>query len=719
MITVDPITFEIVRHRLFRAVDEAILTLKHVSGSPITNEAHDLMVSLYTAEGDLLMGGVGFLHHMSCASEACKAIIRRFKGRISDGDMFLLNDPYTAALHTSDVYIVSPIHFEGELVAWSACFVHVSDIGAMNPGGFCPDARDIFTEGFSSPGIRIIERGQVCEDVFDTFLNMVRAPELVALDIRSMIACNHVARERIQALFAKYTAATVAHIGVTLITQSEALLRARLLELPDGHWTARQFMDVEGDLHEIRLAMTKRADALVFDFTGSSPQSSRGVNCTRWGSWGGLLAPLYPLLCHDITWNEGVMKPVGMVVPETSIVNASRPAPVSIATVGAIQAVNDVSLICLSKMLAASEKYAAEATAVWQGSNLCIHLFGRNHRNQEVIGSTTDTFAGSGGARWAADGIDLGGEIPNPISRMANVETNEAMYPIRYLFRRRMRDSGGAGEFRGGTGGEYAMTPHDSPIGEMGFVVSGKGVDFPMSHGLSGGYPGGPARYIICRGAQEPGKPSAAIPLSLEEIGGRREASSFGVYHVREEDIFYVNWNGAGGVRDPLDRDPAAVLRDFAEGLVSESAARNLYGVLLSEGGLDADATRSLRSSMRADRGSASHLQIVGRACKHCGAGKDGATFKIRQRPLRDLDRSYTTAANAVLAELICAGCGALLDSEVTKVGALPLFDEMTIEPSICREQPDDGCAGAENGQCPANGTPVAATAWENPKRPA
>ena len=97
MLTVDPITFEIVRHRLFRAVDEAILTLKHVSGSPITNEAHDLMVSLYTAEGDLLMGGVGFLHHMSCASEACKAIIRRFKGRIFEGDMFLLNDPYTAA----------------------------------------------------------------------------------------------------------------------------------------------------------------------------------------------------------------------------------------------------------------------------------------------------------------------------------------------------------------------------------------------------------------------------------------------------------------------------------------------------------------------------------------------------------------------------------------------------------------------------------------------
>src|SRR5262249_46349457 len=158
------------------------------------------------------------------ASEACKAILRRFDRRINEGDMFLLNDPYTAALHTSDVYIVSPIHYAGALIAWSACFVHVSDIGAMNPGGFCPEARDIFTDGFSSPGLRLIERGKVCEDVFDTFLNMVRVPELVALDVRSMIACNNVARERLQALYERYGPDAVSGVSRTLIAQSEELL---------------------------------------------------------------------------------------------------------------------------------------------------------------------------------------------------------------------------------------------------------------------------------------------------------------------------------------------------------------------------------------------------------------------------------------------------------------------------------------------------------------
>ena len=321
----DPMTFSIIRHRLFRIVDEAVITLKHVSGSAITNEGHDLMVSLYRADGSLLMGGVGFLHHLTSAAEACKSIIRRFEGRIREGDVFLLNDPYTAALHTSDIYLVAPIHFEGRLVAWSACFVHVYDIGAMNPGGFSPQSVAIYTEGFSSPGIKIVDQGEMVQDVIDTMLNMVRSPEMVMLDLRSMIACNNVARERIQALTAKYGYETVDAAGWELIRQSEMLFRARLKELPDGEWQSRQYLDVNGETATVRLTMTKTGDSLVFDFTGSSEQSRHAINCTKWASLGGLFAPLFPLLCHDITWNEGVIRPVEMIAPEGSIVNCTRP----------------------------------------------------------------------------------------------------------------------------------------------------------------------------------------------------------------------------------------------------------------------------------------------------------------------------------------------------------------------------------------------------------
>ena len=363
--------------------------------------------------------------------------------------------------------------------------------------------------------------------------------------------------------------------------------------------------------------------------------------------------------------------------------NATRPAPVSIATVGAIQAVNNASLICLSKMLASSPKYAHEATAVWQGSHLCIHLFGRNHRGQEVIGSTTETFAGSGGGRWGADGIDLGGEIPNPISRMANVETNEAMYPIRYLFRRRMPDSGGAGEFRGGTGGEYAMVPHDAPTGEVGFVISGKGVDFPMSHGLTGGYPGSPGRYEICRGAQ-PADGGTAPSYRLGEIGGTHEVVSFGVYHVHNEDVFYVRWNGGGGLGDPLQRDPQAVARDVAESVVSAVAARALYGVICSpEGRVDTDATQRRRDEMRAQRMQTNVTVPSGLRCPACGEAAtsgDAGTAAVHERLMSEIVPSYTTGPLTALAEIVCRRCGALLDTQVTMQGAGPLLNDQSPE---------------------------------------
>ncbi|MBD9375440.1 hydantoinase B/oxoprolinase family protein [Rhizobium sp. ARZ01] len=593
----DPMTFSIIRHRLFRIIDEAVITLKHVSGSAITNEGHDLMVSLYGADGSLLMGGVGFLHHLTSAAEACKAIIRRFEGRIREGDVFLLNDPYTAALHTSDIYLVAPIHYGGKLVAWSACFVHVYDIGAMNPGGFSPQSTDIFTEGFSSPGIKIVDQGEMVQDVVDTMLNMVRSPEMVMLDLRSMIACNNVARERTQALIAKYGVETVESAGNELIRQSEMLFRQRLQELPDGSWQSRQYLDVEGETATVRLTMTKTGDRLTFDFSGSSPQSRHAINCTKWAALGGLFAPLFPLLCYDITWNEGIIRLVEMIAPEGTIVNCTRPAPVSVATVGAIQSVNNAACATIGKMLAASDKFREQATAVWHANHFAIFKFGRNQKGTMSIGILTETFAGAGGARSFADGVEIGGEVPNPISRMANVETIEASFPIRYLFRKRKEDSGGPGLWRGGTGGELAIVPHKAPDGGLHYVISGKGSRHPMSDGLAGGYPGAPNSYQWAK------KDETQKDGDDSRLPGAAQSVSWGVYPLMGEDALYVRWNGGGGYGDPLEREPGHVSRDVAEGLVSVTAAREIYGVALNDTRkLDPDATAALRREMKARR---------------------------------------------------------------------------------------------------------------------
>ncbi len=600
----DPMTFSIIRHRLFRIVDEAVITLKHVSGSAITNEGHDLMVSLYRADGTLLMGGVGFLHHLTSAAEACKSIIRRFEGDIGEGDIFLLNDPYTAALHTSDIYLVAPIHFEGRLVAWSACFVHVYDIGAMNPGGFSPESPDVFTEGFSTPGIKLVAGGEIRQDVLDTLLNMVRGPEMVTLDLRSMIACNNVARDRMQSLMRRYGAEEVDGACAKLVEQSEKLFRARLQELPDGQWQSRQYLDVNGETARVALTMTKEDDRLIFDFSGSDPQSRFSINCTYWAALGGLFAPLFPLLCYDITWNEGVIRPVEMIAPEGTIVNCRRPAPVSVATVGAIQSVNNAACNTIGKMLAASETYREEATAVWHANHFAIFKFGRNKRGGESIGILTETFAGAGGARSFDDGVDIGGEIPNPISRMANVESVEAAFPIRYLFRRRAPDSGGPGEFRGGTGGELALVPHKAPDGGLHYVISGKGARHPMSEGLAGGYPGAPNSYVWIHAPEDGVNEPVWAPEGTTSIPGERQRVSWGVFPLMGRDALHVRWNGGGGYGDPLDRAPARVLDDVAEGVVTVESADAIYGVVLEHSGegIDSNATRARREKLRLAR---------------------------------------------------------------------------------------------------------------------
>ncbi|MDE0513807.1 MAG: hydantoinase B/oxoprolinase family protein [Gammaproteobacteria bacterium] len=677
---IDPITFSIIRHRLFRVVDEAVITLKNVSGSAITNEGHDLMVSLYRADGTLLMGGVGFLHHLTSAAEACKSIIRRFRGDIHAGDVFLLNDPYTAALHTSDVYLVAPIHYRGELVAWSACFVHVYDIGATNPGGFCPDAENIYTEGFSSPGIRLVGKGEINRAVMDTFLNMVRSPDMVALDLNSMIACNNVARERMLALIEKYGFETVDETCKTLIARSEEKLRARLRELPDGQWQSRQYLSVKDEIYRVELTMTKRDDSLIFDFSGSSEQSRYAINCTRWASLGGLFAPLFPLLCYDITWNEGVISPITMIAPEGTIVNCTRPAPVSVATVGAIQSVNNAACTTIGKLLSASEKYAPEASAVWHANHFAVFLFGQNQHNKLAIGILTETFAGAGGARAWADGIEVGGEIPNPISRMANVETVEYTFPIRYLYRRRLKDSGGPGRYRGGVGMELSFVPHDAPDGGMHYVVSGKGSKFPMSEGLAGGYPGSPNAYIWVKnnGAKE------------DAIPGDQQAVDWGVFPLMGKDALYVRWNGGGGYGDPLSRPPQDVARDIRNGLTSPEFAESVYGVIIDTGTGEAkpSLTEKKRTELVAQRKNGGQFESVAGApvtCKHCGqslGGTDGnwkESVSVQETPMHSLGGPYASGGEVLLRSFSCPGCGILVDTETAMQGDPYLNDRLLI----------------------------------------
>lgn len=710
--SVDPITFEIVRHKLFQVLDEAIIALENVSGSPITNEGHDMMVSLYRANGGLLVGGVGFLHHLTSAAQAVKHIIQDYSEDpgIFEDDLFFLNDAYTAALHPPDIYMISPIHYKGKLVGFVANFVHVTDIGAIDPGGFCPRAEESFHEGFVSRGLKLIERGKIRKDVMDTILNMVRDPGMVALDFKSQIAANNVAKMRMFDLMDEYGEDTVDEVGRQLIEQSEDLLRRRLLELPNGTWRARQYIDHPNKIYTINLAMTKKDDTLTYDFTGSSEQAPVGINCSYWAAWGGMFAPIFPLLAYDITWNEGITKPIRMIAPEGTVVNARRPAPLTIATISAIQIINNLSTLCLSKMFGASKKYSDHATAVWHGSHAHITTFGISGSGNYFVSPLTDTFGGAAGARAFKDGVDIGGEIPNVVSRWGNVETHEEMLPLIYVYRRMVKDSGGPGKYRGGVCHEYAITPHGSPAHSLGTVLYGKGVISPQSAGIFGGYPGCNVDYILFHEGID--WKEEKLPTNLASSSGKpAEHVQWGVYNLKDGDMLYIRFMGGGGYGDPIDRDPDLFLADVLRGLVSAGCAKDIYGVIIDpgKGKVDFSGTVKERESIRKSRLNGMKVRVVERVphiketdhpineylqsvdgkggrsvqCIWCGEMICGENMKWKEKvPAKTFPTSQAGPFRPAndqffLREFYCPSCATLLETEVLKQGDSPLYDEI------------------------------------------
>jgi N-methylhydantoinase B len=700
---VDPVTFAVIRHKLNQVVDEAILALENASGSPTTAEGHDMMVSLYRADGGLMLGGVGFLHHLSSAAQAVKVILEFFADDpgIDEGDVFMLNDSYVAALHPPDVYIISPAYFEGVLRGFVANFVHVTDIGAIDPGGFSPNSRNRFHEGFQTRGLKLVERGKPRKDVIETVLNQVREPDLVALDIRSQMAANHVAIERMQRLYGDYGVELVDAVSEEMLRLSERLMRERLQELPDGTWRARQYVDMPDRLHHVEVRLDKRDDSLSFDFTGTGEQSVLGINNSYWATWGAVLAPIYPLLAWDLTWNEGMLKPISLVAPRGTLVNCQRPGPVSVATVSMIKICNNLSNLLISRMLDSSPKYHRRASAVWDGAHASIMLSGRQAGDEGFIVSITDKFAGAGGATGGADGVDIGGELPNGVSRWANAETHELHNPVLYLYRNALVDSGGPGEHRGGVTHEYAIVPHGATGGEIHLTLTSKGLGLPMSIGLSGGYPGSTTEGLLIRDVNV-----SELPDSLAATRGERERIQWGEFVIRETDAFYAHYMGGGGYGDPLARDADRVAADIRIATVSVDAARAIYGVVLDAGGHpDVAATRARRLELRGLRLGRDVPEVVGERstvrrtpqrinsylqctddgvqCTWCGSlvAVGGTPWKLaalrRDRTAVEIGQPSAWIDGLVLRQYFCPTCAILFDSDVALVDDPPLHDEI------------------------------------------
>jgi N-methylhydantoinase B len=596
--SVDPITFEILSHRLYQIAKEMGTALERVGGTVNTTQMHDYMASLYLANGDVLSAGDSMGWHVACAGFAVKRIIERFENNagIHPDDIFLLNDPYLAAIHQSDVYMISPIHFRGQLVGWSATFVHVMDIGAMSPGGNSPGATEICHEGIRIPGIKLVEGGKLRQDLFDAFINMTRQPVMVGLDLKCEIAANNVAKARMQALYEQFGPELVTAVSQEMLHYSEAILRRRISEIPDGSWSDTGSIHA-GETWNVHVKLTKKDDRLLFDFTGSSAQAKKGINLPYHATFGACYESILCTLAYDLPKNHGALKPLEVIAPAGTVVNPTPPAPVSLNTTSGGATVKFVANSALMQMLATSEKWQNEVMALNAGHRLARHA-GVNQHGKYYVSTLSEGALDGTGARSYKDGDDTGRGLS-----CHNIEWLEANFPLLYLFRRNTKGGAGAGRYRGGTGGESALTVHDAPEGKIKGVALGVAGLRNSGQGMFGGYPGAPSLLMLKEGTKVDAVIAAEkAPDQLDDIGGEGRLLPYCEFDIGKNDVLYMRMSSGGGYGDPLDREPERVLIDIENGIVSQQEAREIYGVVVAGEALDAVGTEELRVNLRRQR---------------------------------------------------------------------------------------------------------------------
>ena len=548
----DPVTFEVIKHRLWQINDEQGLAIKTISASPIVVEGNDYNVGLFTADAELVTAGIGSLVHVTTMGDAVASIMQN-ASEIRDGDAFLTNDPFLGALHQNDVVLAAPIFRGGRIFMWAANVLHHADVGGIDAGSFCINARTIF-EDPPRFFMKIVDRGVPVAEAEHTMLANSRLPESVAIDLRAQIGALNVAGERLRRLLDERGDELVRAVMDRSIDIAERQVRDLLRALPDGSWTGAAFMDGVrvGDDRVCRVAVTlsSEGDSLHFDYTGSSEQVDAAVNCTASATFAGSAVPLYSFLCQGgIDWNDGLKRCMRVTAPEGTVVNARHPAPVSISTVGFRWLATVAAAQAVARMFASSEAFRDRACPSWNVSSNCNNIFAVRADGSR-IGAMLSDHRGSGAAgRSFGDGFDHAGTITSYASSIGNVEGTEWKLPVRYLYRRRLADSGGAGEFRGGVTCEAALAPYG--VDELALKSTNTaGTEQTNAHGMEGGYPGAGSQAAIVRGAERDGHlgATADIPPLPDFPGGRQLAAVEG----RRD-------GGAGTTSSPSGRPAAAV----------------------------------------------------------------------------------------------------------------------------------------------------------------
>jgi N-methylhydantoinase B len=555
MTTIDdisPIELEIIHNALTAAAAEMDVTVWRTSRSTIVRELLDYSTAIFDRDGWNVAQAARIPSHLNSMSTFLTEILASHipPEQWQPGDVVISNDPYCGGQHLPDIVAFKPVFHQGRRVGFVGTLCHHLDVGGSSPGSYGSSATEIFQEGLRIPPVKFIEAGRLVEPIRAILLQNVRQPELLWGDLQSQIASLNIGEASIERLVAKLGEARFEHALEQLLDASEAGMRAVIGRIPDGTYAFEDKIDDDGITSEpivIRAQVTVSGDEMTVDLTGCSPQSLGPSNATLASTCSTVFYTLMATADVPVASNAGCYRPVKVVAPPGTCVNAASPAPVvhriaighRLATVlfGALhQAIPD-------RMPAAY--YAVSYVVTFQTIDPQL---GRKVLVEIEIGGCGG-LPHADGASAHSFGMHNNANIP--------MEMIESDMPLTFLGYGLLPDSGGAGRHRGGLGlwREWRI---DCPAAQLSTNLDR--FKFPP-FGLDDGLPAALSTLSLIRDGRRQALPSKVTNLML-----------------RKGDVVRLETSGGGGFGRPQTRAREAIEHDVRQGYVSAEAAASAYG---------------------------------------------------------------------------------------------------------------------------------------------
>lgn len=561
----DPVTLEVLSNAMLSSAAEMKAVVQRSSYSSLWSEAGDLSCGVLTPWGEIVAQGPGDIPvHLACMPLSLRGCLEHIGvDELEPGDLLLQNDPYRGNNHLPDLFMAMPVFWEGELLAFCAVRGHHADIGGMGPGSYSAMTSDIHAEGIRVPPVRLYRRGVLNEELLELITANVRGARERRGDIFAQRAGCENGRRSIERLAGRYGSATLLEAMRAVLNHSETLMRAQLRHVPDGRYEATDHCDVQGEMIELRVAVTVVDDTVSVDFDGSEDEGIHGMNAPFPVTASATYYALKALIDPTTPANDGCYRPIEVLAPSGSVVNCRYPRAVVLANHETATRLVDVITRALADAL------PNRVVAAGNGTSGPLVLAGRDGRpGREDTQFLWLEVGGAGqGASRAKDGVS---GMRVGVGNTGNSPTEDIEYksPVLTEYYGLVPDTGGPGTFRGACALRRAFVVEAE---EAVLTLSFEREHVPP-YGLFGGQPGSLAIMTLERDGIVRTIPSKTAPMV-----------------VMRGDRITTQCAGSGGVGDPRARDPQAVREDVANGLVSPTAAREIYGVEVCDSPAGAD----------------------------------------------------------------------------------------------------------------------------------